>query len=145
MTEQQAETATGSAPLALPCHSQPPAARQQPCDTAADGTTSPRAPGPCSAQLGPRASECSPLGQLRPGLSLLLGLCVASLLPGPLRARSCPARSGARLPLPAQHGQQPGPGTGSASLWALQGHRCTFLALSLQAGGMVPGAGSYSL
>ncbi|XP_032911081.1 uncharacterized protein LOC116993936 isoform X1 [Catharus ustulatus] len=71
------------------------------------------------------------LGQLRPGLPLLLGLCVASLLPGPLRARSCPARSGTRLPLPAQHGQQPGPGTGSASLWALQGHCCTFLALSL--------------
>lgn len=102
---------------------------------------------------------------LRPGLSLLLGLCVASLLPGTLRAHSCPTRNTARLPVPAQDVQQPDTGTGSASLWLVQVHCCTFLALSLllavlclgrglrrkaerqrrevrdgdQAGGMVPG------
>lgn len=108
---------------------------------------------------------------LRPGLSLLLGLCVASLLPSTPRALSCPARSAARLPVPVRGVQQPRPGTGSASLGPLQLHCCTFLALALllavlclgcslwrkaqrqrrevrdghRAAGMVPGAGSYSL
>ncbi|XP_077032473.1 uncharacterized protein LOC143693744 [Agelaius phoeniceus] len=68
---------------------------------------------------------------LRPGLSLLLGLCVASLLASTPRALSRPPRSVARLPVPARGAQQPGPGTGRAGLWPLQLHCCTFLALSL--------------
>lgn len=102
---------------------------------------------------------------LRPGLSLLLGLCMASLLASRHRAHSWPIRSTARLSVPAQDVQQPDTGTGSASLRSVQLHCCAFLAPSLllaalclgcslrrkaerqqrevrdgdQAGGMVPG------
>lgn len=67
---------------------------------------------------------------LRPGLSLLLGLCVASLLPSTPRAHGWPGRSAARLPVPARAVQQPEPGTG-ADPCSVRLHCCTFLALAL--------------
>ncbi|XP_074394667.1 uncharacterized protein LOC141728632 [Zonotrichia albicollis] len=85
-----------------------------------------------TTQLGVRPSSSrGSCAMLRPGLSLLLGLCVASLLPSTPRALGRPARSAARLPVPAQGARLPRPGTGSAGLGPLQLHCCTLLALAL--------------
>lgn len=77
---------------------------------------------------------------LRPGLSLLLGLCVASLLPSTPGAHGWPSRSTARLPVPARGVQQPDPGTGSAPC-SVRLHCCTFLALSLLLAALCLGCG----
>lgn len=67
----------------------------------------------------------------RPGLSLLLGLCAASLLPGTAGALGRSPGSAARLPVPARDGRWPEPGTGDAGPCSVRLHCCGFLALSL--------------